>query len=104
MTELDYLKAVRNLIDTGKHEFICAALRDDRVITAEYLAKYLKIVREGLRTERGVYTYTLGMWLSVQYTTGMLCASPERYKQITHLARLAWLDKMIYQLEQPDEI
>ena len=90
MTKIKLLKAARQKIKSGKHRFICAALRNvndgEDSPECDYLITWIK--------EMLGSSYTLDSWLLQEH--GIPYSYSRKYRQ----TRLAWIDWMIKELEK----
>jgi hypothetical protein len=90
---LPLLRGARELIDTGDSQYICPALScaGNQLGVGWYVvAQACDFIQAGIDGE-----YTLDNWL---YDRGF---RPQGRADYNRLARLAWLDKLIHDLENP---
>jgi hypothetical protein len=97
---LPLLHTTRALIDSGEFIYICNAIDTARRrIDYSYVAEEIsKTIHEGLSGVKYSCSPTLEAWLAVQLGIHWYRLSPDTMR----LARLAWLDKLIWEIEHAE--
>lgn len=98
--QIEVLKIVRLLLDRGQEEFICHALDNVGQLhpNLEELCDALGRYVQGALWYGPKWAYTFGQWLPFQ-VPGYMDLGTLGKMNIAYLGRLAWVDKMIYDLE-----